>query len=202
MNGKDLFSGMSFVEERLVNEAETERPASGRFAWKRWAAIAACLCLILLSVFALELRPDGGVTEGGAAEPGAADSMPIPMPEGGNIAEMQQESMESEISPDEGCPLQEVPSAMLLVEEMTDSGFTGTVAGFVDTDIFEIGTALNVVMAEDVRHETPDGQFDVTAEAGIDYSGLCVEVQFTEYDEETATIVVNSIREVTPPAHR
>ena len=39
MNGKDLFSGMSFVEERLVNEAETERPASGRFAWKRWAAI-------------------------------------------------------------------------------------------------------------------------------------------------------------------
>lgn len=201
MNGKDLFSGMSFVEERLVNEAETERPASGRFAWKRWAAIAACLCLIVLSLYTGILRPEQEMTEGIAGQD-AADSMPMPMPEGGDIAEMQQESMESETSPDEGCPLQEVPSVMLLVEEMTDTGFTGTVAGFVDTDIFEIGTALNVVMAEDVRHETPDGQFDVTAEAGIDYSGLCVEVQFTEYDEETATIVVNSIREVTSPAHR
>lgn len=201
MNGKDLFSGMSFVEERLVNEAETERPASGRFAWKRWAAIAACLCLIVLSLYTGILRPEQEMTEGIAGQD-AADSMPMPMPEGGNIAELQQESMESEISPNEGCPLQEVPSVILLVEEMTDTGFTGTVAGFVDTDIFEIGTALNVVMAEDVRHETPDGQFDVTAEAGIDYSGLCVEVQFTEYDEETATIVVNSIREVTPPAHR
>ena len=199
MNGKDLFSGMSFVEERLVGEAETERAPSGRVAWKRWTAIAACLCLILLSVFALHSRSEGEMTEGIAGQD-AADSMPIP--EGGNSAELQHESMESETSPDEGCPLQEVPSVMLLVEEMTDSGFTATVAGFVDTDIFEIGTALNVVMAEDVRHETPDGQFDVTAEAGIDYSGLCVEVQFTEYDEETATIVVNSIREVTPPAHR
>ena len=71
-----------------------------------------------------------------------------------------------------------------------------------DLTLLAMLTALNVVMAEDVRHETPDGQFDVTAEAGIDYSGLCVEVQFTEYDEETATIVVNSIREVTPPTHR
>ncbi len=197
MNGKDLFSGMSFVEERLVGEAETERAPSGRVAWKRWTAIAACLCLILLSVFALHSRSEGEMTEGIAGQD-AADSMP----EGGNSAQMQHESMESETSPDEGCPLQEVPSVMLLVEEMTDTGFTATVAGFVDTDIFEIGTALNVVMAEDVRHETPDGQFDVTAEAGIDYSGLCVEVQFTEYDEETATLVVNHIREVTPPAHR
>ena len=201
MNGKDLFSGISFVEERLVNEAETERAPSGRVAWKRWTAIAACLCLIVLSLYTGILRPEQEMTEGIAGQD-AADSMPIPMPEGGNSAELQQELMESETSPDEGCPLQEVPSAMLLVEEMTDTGFTGTVAGFVDTDIFEIGTALNVVMAEDVRHETPDGQFDVTAETGIDYSGLCVEVQFTEYDEETATIVVNSIREVTPPAHR
>lgn len=201
MNGEDLFSGMSFVEERLVGEAETERAPSGRVAWKRWTAIAACLCLILLSVFALHSRSEGEMTEGIAGQD-AADSMPIPMPEGGNSVELQHESMESETSPDEGCPLREVPSVMLLVEEMTDSGFTATVAGFVDTDIFEIGTALNVVMAEDVRHETPDGQFDVTAEAGIDYSGLCVEVQFTEYDEETATLVVNHIREVTPPAHR
>lgn len=201
MNGKDLFSGMSFVEERLVGEAETERATSGRVAWKRWTAIAACLCLILLSVFALHSRSEGEMTEGIAGQD-AADSMPIPMPEGGTSAELEHESMESETSPDEGCPLQEVPSVMLLVEEMTDTGFTATVAGFVDTDIFEIGTALNVVMAEDVRHETPDGQFDVTAEAGIDYSGLCVEVQFKEYDKEIATIVVNSIREVTPPAHR
>lgn len=201
MNGKDLFSGMSFVEERLVNEAETERAPSGRVAWKRWTAIAACLCLIVLSLYTGILRPEQEMTEGIAGQD-AADSMPIPMPVGGGVTEMQQESMESETSPDEGYPLQEVPSVILLVEEMTDTGFTGTVAGFVDTDVFEIGTALNVVMAEDVRHETPDGQFDVTAEAGIDYSGLCVEVQFTEYDEETATIVVNSIREVTPPAHR
>ena len=75
MTGKDLFEGMSYVDERFVDEAENKsfpkRVVSPRI---KVASMAACLCLIIFSLYNLQpyLR---GETEGIAGE-GAADAMP------------------------------------------------------------------------------------------------------------------------------
>ena len=115
MSGKDLFEGMSYVDARFVDEAENKTlPKRVIFPWIQAAAMAACLCLIIFSLYNLPpyLR---GETEGIAGE-GAADAMP----EG---AVQEQVDLESQIStPAEG-PVVEVPSVILYVEDMTEHGF-------------------------------------------------------------------------------
>ena len=49
MNGIHLFEGMSYVDERYIDEAETK--AFPRKYWTNAAALAACLCLILLGLY-------------------------------------------------------------------------------------------------------------------------------------------------------
>jgi len=194
MSGKNLFEGMSYVDERFVDEAENKTlPKRVISPWIKVASMAACLCLIIFSLYNLQpyLR---GEMEGISGE-GAADAMP----EGSVEDILDLESQESEIqSPAEGA-LEEVPSVILRVDEMTELGFIGTVAELVDTDIFEIGMELNVVIADGTRHETADGNPSISADSKTDYSNSYVMVQFIEYDKENGTIIVNIIQEVAPP---
>ena len=194
MSGKDLFEGMSYVDARFVDEAENKTlPKRVVSPWIHAAAMAACLCLILFSLYNLQpyLR---GKTEGIATE-GAADAMP----EGAMQEQVDLESQESQINtPAEG-PINEVPSVILFVEDMTDLGFVGTVAQLVDADIFKVGMELNVVVTDGTRHETADGSPSMSAASKTDYSGSYVRVHFIEYDRETETIVVNMIQKADAP---
>ena len=191
MSGKDLFEGMSYVDARFVDEAENKTlPKRIVSPWIKVASMAACLCLILFSLYNLQpyLR---GKTEGIATE-GAADAMP----EG---AMQEQVDLESQIStPAEG-PVVEVPSVILYVEDMTDHGFGGTVAALVDTDVLEIGMELNAVIADGMRHEMADADYAVSGACKTDYSGSYVLVQFVAYDRETGTIIVDMIQETSAP---
>ena len=123
---------------------------------------------------------------------GAVDAMPEGVIE-------DKVDQESQISTPAESPAEEVPSVILYVEDMTDLGFIGTVAQLVDTDIFEIGMELNVVVADGTRHETADGNPSMSADSKADYSGSYVVVQFIEYDRETGTIIVNIIQEADAP---
>ncbi len=194
MSGKDLFEGMSYVDERFVDEAENKSlPKRIISPWIKVASMAACLCLILFSLYNLQpyLR---GETEGITGE-GAADAMP----EGVLEEDKEEISQESAIvTPEEG-PVGEVPSVILHVEEMTNLGFVGTVVQLVDTDIFDIGMELNVVVADGTRQEIADGNPSMSADSKTDYSGAYVMVQFIEYNRETGTIVVNIIQEAVAP---
>lgn len=51
MTGKDLFEGLSFIDERFIDEAETA--ALVHAPWLRIASIAACLCLVLFSLWCI-----------------------------------------------------------------------------------------------------------------------------------------------------
>ena len=188
MSGKDLFEGMSYVDERFVDEAENKAlPIRVVSPWIKVASMAACLCLIIFSLYAL--RPYiNGETEGAAGQE-AADAVP----EGVVELEPKEDGAEVVI---ENC---EQPSVKLYVEKMTDTGFIGTVAQLVDTDIFEIGMELNVIVADGTRHETADGNPSISADSKTDYSGSYVMVQFIEYDKENGTIVVNIIQEADAP---
>lgn len=195
MSGKDLFEAMSYVDERFVDEAENKTlPKRTASPWIKVASMAACLCLIIFSLYNLQPYLNRVRTEGAAGQE-AEDAMP-----GGSLEnEPEQKPQESVIiSPEDG-PVCEVPSVILYVNEMKDIGFTGTVAELVDTDIFEIGMELNVVVADGTRHETDDGNPCVSADSRTDYSGSYVMVQFIEYDRETSTIIINMVQETDAP---
>ena len=195
MSGKDLFEAMSYVDERFVDEAENKTlPKRIVSPWIKVASMAACLCLIIFSLYNLQPYLNRVGIEGAAGQE-AEEAMP-----GGSLEnEPEQKPQESVIiSPEDG-PAGEVPSVILYVNEMTDIGFTGTVAELVDTDIFEIGMELNVVVADGTRHETADGNPSMSADSKTDYSGSYVLVQFIEYDRETGTIIVNIIQEADAP---
>lgn len=48
MNGKDLLTGLNHIDEKFIDEAETQpvNISSGR-RWLRWGSVAACACLLI-----------------------------------------------------------------------------------------------------------------------------------------------------------
>ena len=172
MNGKDLFEAMSHVDERYVDEAENQMIPK-TIPWMKLASMAACLCLLVLTVYSLRPYLNRNETESVLIE----------------------DAQESAIDAPDDVPVGEVPSVILYVEDMTAVGFTGTVAELVDTDIFEVGMALNVVLADTPRYETANGKPSMSADTKTNYTGTYVMVQFIEYNRETSTIVVNVVQE-------
>lgn len=158
MSGKDLFEAMSCIDERFIDEAENcGMLRTMDSPWLRIASVAACLCLVMLSLWCIQPllnNPYG---------PPPETTLPD-LPEGF-----------------------EDLSVILYVEEMTEDGFTGTVAGHPDTVIFKIGVELNVVITEDTLHEAAD------------YSGCYVLVAFREVDPATASISAILVEAADPP---
>lgn len=199
MSGKDLFDGMSYVDDRFVDEAETRMiPKRAISPWIKVASMAACLCLILFSIYNLNQFLNLNSMESLTGESAADQAWPGQGPEEGLESEMEQDSMESAIANTEDAPAGEVPSVILYVDEMTELGFTGTVAQLVDTNIFDIGMELNVIIEEDTRYKTADGNPAVSEDSKSSLVGAYVMVQFIEYNEETQTIVINWIQDVEP----
>ncbi len=185
MNGKDLFLGMSFLEQRLVEEAEGESiPKRRASPWLKAGALAACVCLTALSLYHLKQVIPPGVTEGLPRETIAEIALPEGSCKPGN---------------QEGMAMGEVPSVILLVEEMTDSGFTGTVAKLTDTDILKIGTKLNVVVLEETGYLSANGHNALWKDSKTNLAGTYVVVQFIEYDRINNTIKINMIQETEQP---
>ena len=90
MSGKELFEGMSYVDERFVDEAEHKTIAKHVTArWIKITSMAACLCLVLFSMYKLIPYWDWSVTEQAAGE--AAEARP----EGAVESEMGMEEQES-----------------------------------------------------------------------------------------------------------
>ena len=137
----------------------------------KWAAVAACLCLLLLGAYNLYgfagQGTNTGITSGNTPGGGVpVDTLPVT---GGYIDHPAQP------------PAGEVPSVILRVDDITENGFVGTVAQLVDTDVFEVGMELKVQVAEGTenqKHLKPGNQ---------------VMVQFIEYDRENAIIVIDVI---------
>lgn len=183
MNGKDLFEGMSYVDERFVDEAENKTISKPKvIPWLRAASMAACLCLILFGLHYLFPNQAMEGTEG-------ADDKEI-----ANQNPMENVIQDSQINVPENLPGGEIPNVILYVEEMTAEGFIATVTEFGETQRLGLATKLNVVIAEGTRSETADGDHAISGESQTDLSGCYVLVQFFDYDPDTATMVADSIQ--------
>ena len=185
MSGKDLFEGMSYVDERFVDEAETKTlPKRIVSPWIKVTSMAACLCLIIFSLYNLQpyLR---GETEGITGE-GAADAMT----EGVLEDEKEQISQESltDVPGEEGAV--RAPQTMIRIFEVTDTGFIGTVQNNGGFTAFDDGTEITV---------TIDLETDLDFKPEDYQNGDLVYVMYTEWDVGERTMVASILGIVDEP---
>ena len=187
MSGKDLFEGMSYVDERFVDEAENKTlPKRIVSPWIKVASMAACLCLIIFSLYNLQpyLR---GEMESISGE-GASDAMP----EGIIEDKVDLESQESEIQApaEEGAP--RAPQTMIRIIEVTETGFIGTVQNNGGFTAFEDGTEITVTvdLETDPNFKPEDYQI-----------GDLVHVMYTDWDVNDRTMVASILGIVDEPIY-
>lgn len=70
MSGKELLEGMSYVDERFVDEAEHQTIKKGSTSpWMKLLPVAACLCILLLGVFSIwDMMPFDAKSESAAGD--------------------------------------------------------------------------------------------------------------------------------------
>ena len=185
MSGKDLFEGMSYVDERFVDEAENKAlPKRIVSPWIKVASMAACLCLIIFSLYNLQSYFNYGPTEGAGQE--AADQMP----EGEMENNLKDESAESktESPAEEGAA--RAPETMIRILKLTETGFVGTVQNNGGFTVFENGTEITVTVDLETDPDFAPENYKI---------GDLVHVMYTEWDEDKLTIVASILGIVDEP---
>ena len=179
MSGKDLFEGMSYVDERFVDEAENKSfPKRIVSPWIKVASMAACLCLIIFSLYSLRGKTEGvGQVEGATQEAAMDNSMELEY--GGSPAE----------SPtDGGTP--RVPDMMIRIQEVTETGFVGIVQNDGGFTMFEDGTKVIVTIDLETDPDFTPENYKI---------GDLVQVMYTEWDVVEQTIVASIVGVVDEP---
>lgn len=183
MSGKELFEGMSYVDERYVDEAEQTTIAKRVTSpWIKIVSMAACLCLVLFSMYKLIPYWDWNVTEQAAGEVAAR-------PESAVEPEMGMEEQESASIADEA-PASRAPEMMVRIQEVTETGFIGTVENMSGFTVFADGTQITVT----VDLET-DPAFNPDAYNPEDL----ILVMYTSWDENEKTVVASIMGIVEEP---
>ena len=186
MSGKELFEGMSYVDERFVDEAEHKtitKRVSAR--WVKVASMAACLCLVLFSMYKLIPYWDWSVTEQAAGE--AAEARP----EGAVESEMGMEEQESASAADEA-PATRAPEMMIRIQAITETGFIGTVQNNGGFTVFEDGTEITVTVDLETDPEFKPEDYEISD---------LIHVMYTSWDEDELTIVASILGIVEEPIY-
>ena len=156
MNGKELLEAMSFIDEELLAEAETPARRNG---WRRWAAVAACLCILILGAFSFR-QLSGGPTEGIAD--GAAPETALAAGAAQDSCSLTAKSAEEEPreagTHDMADEADALHTARVRIIELTQEGFT----------------ALILTDERDLKGLT----VTVIPEAGVDLSGVETEKEY------------------------
>lgn len=185
MTGKDLFEGLSYVDERFVEEAEkTPLPKPVVSPWIKVASMAACLCLIIFSLYNLQVyRPSE--TESVAAQD-AENAMPEAAFEDGK----EQAAQEPTVYSADEAPAAIAPELMVCIQQLTETGFVGTVqnnGGFI---VFSDGTEITVIIDLETDPDFNPQDFEI---------GELVHVMYTSWDKDARTIVASILGIVDEP---
>lgn len=187
MSGKDLLEGMSYVDEKYVDEAETQsiQMTSGQ-AWMKWVSLAACLCILVFGIVSFGDPWNSGensvMHDTANPENSGAD----------NIAENVGPESELDKAWMDNSESHEVCSVVLRIDNWNADGFTGTVVQMMDSEIFDIGTELTVVFSESIGESNimagvHQNQDSFPSQAMYP-EGTLVEVKFIAFDESSGTI--------------
>lgn len=166
--------------EKLRNEKTHIIKMNRKNTWIRWVSIAACLCLVVVSVYVTNgfgLMSYKGASNNSAKEETASETY-------------DNDDME-EIA---GIGQIENPSVLVEIVSWGENGFTGTVTGIVDTEKYPVGTTVTVKFNDDIH-------IKVSSENGTTYKGYIPDstdfsvgsivcVQFDKSDSETNEVIL------------
>ena len=184
MSGKELFEGMSYVDERFVDEAEHKTIAKRITApWIEIASMAACLCLVLFSVYNLSQYWELGVTEQADGE--AAEARP----ESAVEPETGMEEQEVASAADEA-PATRAPEMMVRIQAITETGFIGAVHNNGGFTVFDDGTEITVTVDLETDPDFKPDDYEI---------GDLIYVMYTSWDENEKTIVASILGIVEEP---
>ena len=180
MTGLELLEGLSFVDERFIQEAENARLGRS-IPWMKWLSVAACLCILVVGAFAFgQMLPQRAKDAFEAAPEAAAPEAAPEMNDKSEAAVSEECAPEAAEIPVGGQP---VASAVLRVTELREGGFTAVVEK--DTDLLEAGMQVLVILKDEVYGA---GQSDLNI--GPDALLLA---ENAAYDPETNTLYVTEI---------
>jgi len=147
MREEKIHDALNLLDDDLIGEVEflRNRKKRNNRKWMSWAAMVACVCIMMGSVYAGFLGGmksfDAG-TEGtpmeGNQENQNAGGLEV---EEENASIPENEKYNDKVE-QEG--LKEVPAFLVKIETWEDSGFVGTIVGIEDTEIYRVGTAVYV----------------------------------------------------------
>ena len=186
MSGRDLFVAMGYVDERFVAEAEyVFLPKRIVSPWRKAAAMAACLCLMIFSLYILPpyLR---GETEGAGQT--VADAMPEGALEDGK-EHVSQDSL-TDVPGEAGSV--RAPETMIRIIEITETGFIGTVRNHGGFAAFEDGTEITVTVDTETEPNFKPEDYQI---------GDLVHVMYTDWDVNDRTMVASILGTVDEPIY-
>ena len=176
-----IHDALNLLDDDLIGEVEylRSRKKSRTKQWISWAAMAACMCIVIGSILSgrlpigigqnSESADMGNMSNSACGNEEAAESE-LPIQAEGLINE---EKAENE-------SMREVPAFLVEIEEWRGEGFFGTIVGIVDTEIYPVGTPVFVEMPESLK----------LADTNALYSeGNVVHVQFREKAEKDIVIL-------------
>lgn len=138
MTGLELLEGLSFVDEKFIAEADTAK-LGRNVPWMKVLSVAACLCILIVGVFALE-----NFGHKGAMKEAAAPAAPAATQAAASLAPAEGEIPESAEEPSLTDELQHIPYAKLRVVKMLEDGSFEAVAEA--TQPMEMDTLVTVVV--------------------------------------------------------
>ena len=183
MSGKDLFEAMSYVDERFVDEAENKTlPKRVISPWIKVASMAACLCLIIFSLYNLQPYFNFGPTEG-------AGQVLEAIPESAVEDTLDQE-IEKQSPAEAGAP--KAPEMMVWIQELSDTGFIGTVQNNGGFTVFADGTKITVTIDPETDPDFDPDSYKI---------GDLVQVMYTQWDVVDQSIVASVLGIVEEPVY-
>ena len=124
MNGKELLEALSYIDEELLAEADLPARQNG---WRRWGALAACLCILILGTISFRQLFRSGAIERTADEaaPEIAMAAGSAQHDSALTAESAEEEPQEAGTPeliDEARNTASLPTAQVRIIEITENG--------------------------------------------------------------------------------
>lgn len=205
MTGMELLDGLSFVEDKWIQEAETA--TLGRNTpWMKVLSVAACLCILVLGIVAYGsgyiTRPMESITDKSAAaeapaeepaapaEPAAeenADGAPLldEVPRGDAFGAGAEEAKTTG-------ELHQIPFARLRILYGTEEGFEAIVEeAEADTNLFEAGMQLTLVIDPS---KVPENHREVQNDLTRMVAGAQVEIENGAFDTGLSILYAVEVR--------
>lgn len=166
MNSEQIHDALNYLDEDLILSVEQLRNGSRKIR-KQWAAIAACLCLLITGAFAARgfgLFPISQTppTPTNATPTNATQATPTDAPTtptGAGVTDGSQgtSQVDETTSPLAPTGILECPSILITISAWENSGFLGEVSGFVDTDSIPMGTTVAVHFTSNISTDVLHG---------------------------------------------